>query len=120
MAGALVEHIEDQVLFPDVDVKQRLTLDKGYGIAEFYIARDSELRGQRIRDAHLGERDVLVLSILRGSVTIPNPKADTEILLGDQLLCYGKVLTLKSLIPKDRAGRRRRESKSKAPPPKGP
>lgn len=113
VAGAIVEHIEDQVLFPDVDIKQRLTLDKGYGIAEFYVDRSSELLDKTIRNAGLGHRDVLVLSIQRGSLVIPNPKADTRILLGDQLLCYGKINTLKSLIPKDRSGRRRKSTGAK-------
>ena len=40
-----------------------------------------------------------VLSIARGSLTIPNPGDDREVLPGDTLLCFGKLLTLKSMLP---------------------
>ncbi|MFW5924704.1 MAG: RimK family alpha-L-glutamate ligase [Myxococcota bacterium] len=107
VAEALVEHIEDQVLFPEVDVRQRLTLEKGYTITEFHVPPDFPLLGLTLEESGLDARDVRVLSIQRGSVVIPNPGGQERILLGDALLCYGKALTLKTLIPKDPAGRRR-------------
>jgi ribosomal protein S6--L-glutamate ligase len=115
VAGAIVEHVEDQVLFPEVDVKQRLTLEKGYGITEFQIVTGSELEGRTLREAALRERDVVVLSIQRGSITIPNPRAERQMLPGDVLLCYGKLATLKGLIPQDARGRRKRSRKNGAP-----
>ncbi len=118
VAGAIVEHLEDQVMFPEVDVKQRLTLQNGYGVAEFHVTRDSELRDKTLGEAALRERDVVVLSIQRGSVTIPNPRAERELLLGDQLLCYGKLDVLKTLIPRDRTGRRRKDRATVPPPPR--
>ncbi|HJL15508.1 MAG TPA: 30S ribosomal protein S6--L-glutamate ligase [Sandaracinaceae bacterium LLY-WYZ-13_1] len=107
VAGQIVEHIEDQFLLPEIDLKQRLTLDKGYGVAEFDIAPTSELAGQTLRELALGERDVTVLSIQRGSVVIPNPRGDAELLRGDHVVCYGKLLALKQLIPRDARGRRK-------------
>lgn len=107
VAGAIIEHVEDQVMFPEVDVKQRLTLQNGYGVAEFDIVRGSELEGKTLREAALRERDVVVLSIQRGSVTIPNPVAERRLLLGDHVLCYGKLDALRALIPRDRKGRRK-------------
>lgn len=99
VAGALVEHIEDQVLFPEVDVKQRLTLEKGYGVAEFQITKRSELRNKTLGQLDLRRRGVNVLSIQRGSVVISSPDRDTKLMQGDVLLCYGKLLTLKELMP---------------------
>jgi len=58
------------------------------------IAPESELANTTIRNAGLRDRDIQVLSIARDSVTIPNPKPDRELLPGDTLLCYGKLLTL--------------------------
>ena len=107
VADAIIRHVEDQVLFPEIDVKQRLTLEKGYGIAEFTIEKDSELLGCSIAETGLRQRDVQVLSISRDGSTLPNPKGDTTLALGDVLLCFGKTITLKSLIPKDPSGRRR-------------
>jgi ribosomal protein S6--L-glutamate ligase len=109
VADAIFEHIEDQVLFPEVDLRQRLTLEKGYAVTEFQVPPDFPLLDTSLQESGLDERDVRVLSIQRGSVTIPNPTGREKILLGDVLLCYGKALTLKTLIPKDHTGKRRRE-----------
>ena len=51
--------------------------------------------------------------IHRGSVAIPNPRGDREILAGDVLLCFGKTLTLKSLAPRNKRTRRRRRPEVK-------
>ncbi|AKF09282.1 30S ribosomal protein S6--L-glutamate ligase [Sandaracinus amylolyticus] len=101
VAGAIVEHIEEQVLFPEVDLKQRLTLDKGYGVSEFPITPGSELAGRTLAEAKLQERDVRVLSVQRGSLVIPNPRGTTRLYAGDVVLCFGKLIALKHLIPRD-------------------
>lgn len=100
IAGAILKHCEEQVIFPDVDLKQKLTLDKGYGVAELVVSRTSELAHRTLADSSLGERDVRVLSIQRGSLAIPNPRGETEILPGDLLLCFGKTSALRELIPR--------------------
>lgn len=111
VAGAIVEHVEDQVLFPEVDLNQRLALGKGYSICEFHVDHESSLCDVTLEEAALRERDIHVLSIQRSGVTLPNPRGDTRLLVGDLLVCYGKILTLKSLIPVDRAGRRKQGEK---------
>ncbi len=123
VAGKIVDHIDDQFLLPEVDIKQRLTLDKGYGVAEFVITASSKLRDRTLAQLALSERDVTVLSIQRGSIVMPTPRGDTRLLRGDQILCYGKNITLKQLIPRDARGRRKRvrahkdEFPSELPPP---
>jgi len=57
---------------------------------------------------------VVVLSIARESVTIPNPKDDHVIAAGDTLLCYGKVLTLRGLVPSPLSRRPKRVRKLKS------
>jgi ribosomal protein S6--L-glutamate ligase len=115
VAGHIVEHIEDQFLLPELDIKQRLTLDKGYGVAEFDIAPNSELADKTLAELALGDRDVTVLSIQRGSVVIPNPRGHQKLLRGDHVVCYGKSLALKQLIPRDARGRRKRPPKRRKP-----
>jgi ribosomal protein S6--L-glutamate ligase len=110
VAGRIIEHIEDQFLLPEIDLKQRLTLDKGYGVAEFDLTASSPLIDQTLGELALGDRDVTVLSIQRGSVVIPNPRGEQRLLRGDHIVCYGKLLTLKHLIPRDARGRRHRGS----------
>lgn len=112
VAAEIIALIEDEVLFPEIDLRQRLTLQSGYGVIEVPVDERSELCGKTIREAQLRDRDVLVLTIQRDSVTIPNPRVDREILAGDVLLCFGKTLTLKSLAPPQRKTKKR---KRKAP-----
>lgn len=109
IADAVIELIEQQVLFPEFDIRQRLTLNAGYGIAEFPIVKGSSLADKTIAETGLRESDVLVLSIDRNGVMIPNPRGSREILVGDTLLCYGKVITLKSLVPPPKHRRRRKK-----------
>ena len=42
-----------------------------------------------------------MLSINRHGILSPNPGGDHEIQPGDVLLCYGKMLGLRALIPPD-------------------
>lgn len=115
VAGAIIELIEEEVLFPEIDIRQRLTLQSGYGVLEVPIDERSELCHKPINETGLRDRDVVVLTIHRGSISIPNPKGTREILPGDTLLCFGKSLTLKSLAPRS-VRKRRRNKKAMASP----
>jgi len=99
VAGAIIQHIEDQVLFPDIDIRQRLTLQHGYGVAEIPVGPGSELDGKSITDSGLRDRDIVVLNLERGSVPIPNPRGSRLMQAGDVLLCFGKLLTMRTLLP---------------------
>src|SRR4029079_19198345 len=98
-----------------------LTIDKGYGVAEFQITARSELKDKTLAELALGQRDVTVLSIQRGSVGLTSPRGEERLRIGDHVLCFGKLLTLKQLIPTDRKGRRKRtkgdEGLPSVPPP---
>lgn len=110
IASAIIGHLEEQVLFPELDLRQRLTLTKGYGVAEVPVAKNSELAGRSLRDAGLRDRDIQVLSITRRDLVIPNPRGGREIFPGDTLLCFGKLLALQSLIPPKKRKRRKKTS----------
>ena len=91
IAGAIIDHIANQVAFPELDVRQRLTVSTGYGVAEIYVPEGSEFVGQTLAASGLRERDVTVLTLHRGNAVIPNPK-ESRILEGDdRLLCFGKL-----------------------------
>jgi ribosomal protein S6--L-glutamate ligase len=119
VAGEIVSLIEEEVLFPEIDLRQRLTLQSGYGVIEIPVNPRSELCGKTIRESGLRDRDVLVLTIQRESVTIPNPRVDREILAGDVLLCFGKNLTLKGLAPPKRRTKKKRKGAVEPPPVEG-
>jgi ribosomal protein S6--L-glutamate ligase len=99
IAGAIIEDIQQQVQFPEVDLRQRMRLTGGYGIVEFPVHNMPQLADKALRDTDLTARNIHVMSITRRNAVIPNPKGDEVIREGDVLLCYGELRELRGLIP---------------------
>lgn len=99
VAGAIMDYIAAQVDFPEIDVRQRLTVSRGYGVTELHIPEGSEYVGQRISDSRLREKDINILTLYRGTSVIPNPRADRLLEAGDRLLCFGKLELMRNLVP---------------------
>lgn len=110
IAGEVIAEVERQVKFPDVDIRQRLTLKSGYTVAEVPVPPGSELIDKTLADTGLRDRDVLVLSIMRQGLTIPNPRGSREILEGDTLVCFGKQMTLETLVPTPKPKKKKKVS----------
>jgi ribosomal protein S6--L-glutamate ligase len=117
VAGAVIDYIAAQVDFPELDIRQRLTVSRGYGVAELYIPEKSEYIGKKIGESGLREKDINVLTLVRDTTVIPNPRANRELQAGDRLLCFGKLESMRELVP-DRAlrGRQPQAGKLKAVP----
>jgi ribosomal protein S6--L-glutamate ligase len=107
VAGAIIDHIANQVGFPEIDVRQRLTVSTGYGVAELVVHTGADLVGRTIAESGLEERDISVLTLHRGAAVVPNPRRGTELQAEDRLLCFGKLEEMRSMIPE----RRRRRAK---------
>lgn len=114
IAGAIIDYMAAQVGFADIDIRQRLTVTRGYGVAELHIPEGSEYVGKSIANSQLRERDINVLSLHRGVTVIPNPRASRELEPGDRLLCFGKLEFMRDLVS-DRARRARRPRVKKLP-----
>ena len=71
VAGAIVDYILSQVAFPELDVRQRLTVSTGYGVAELQVHESADLVGRAIDESGLRSRDITVLSLTRGTTVIP-------------------------------------------------
>ena len=99
VAGAFIDYIAAQVDFPEIDLRQRLSVSKGYGITEIYIPEGSEYVGKTIESSGLREKDINAVTLYRDGKAIPNPKASRELIAGDKLLCFGRLDSMKSLIP---------------------
>ena len=102
VASAMVKFLEEQAHFPEIDLRQRLTLDKGYGVAEIQILKNSYVIGKTLKDAGFRDRDIVIMSIKRNNLTISNPRADRPILLNDVLLCWGKLENMKEFVSQHR------------------
>jgi ribosomal protein S6--L-glutamate ligase len=113
VAGAMIEYLDDRVMFPDLDIRQRLTLRSGYGAAEFHVPPKSDLINKSIQETGLRERDIVVLTISRDGDVIANPKGSRIVKKGDRLLCFGFLEEMKSLIPPRKKRRVRKLTGSK-------
>ena len=109
IAGAIVDYIANQVAFPELDIRQRLTVTKGYGVAELMVPESHPFVGQPINETDLRAKDIVVLTLNRGTNVISNPKGSRVLEANDRLLCYGKLETMRDLVPE----RRKRKRKTK-------
>jgi ribosomal protein S6--L-glutamate ligase len=107
VAGAIIDYIAAQVDFPEIDLRQRLTVSKGYGVTEIYMPEGSRFVGMTIEETELSEQDINVLTLYRGHKIIPNPKPTRILESDDKLLCYGKLESMRGMIPPKTRRRRR-------------
>lgn len=109
VAGSIIDYIAAQVDFPEIDIRQRLTVSKGYGVSEIYIPEGSQYVGKTIEAANL--EDVNVLTLYQNHKVIPNPKMSRVLGAGDRLLCFGKMESMRELVPPKAQKKRRAKPK---------
>ncbi len=109
IAGAIIDYAQEHVNFPELDIRQKLTVSRGYGVCELHIPDGSKFVGMSIADSDLIAMDIAVLSLHRGNKVIPNPKHSRVFEPEDRVLCFGKRESMKDLLPE----RRKRIRKSK-------
>lgn len=100
VAGAVIEHMAEQAKFPEIDLRQRLTTQGGYGVADLHVTKKLNLANKALSETGLREQEISVLCIERPDSIIPNPKGTDVIQLGDKLLCYGNLKQLGQMLPK--------------------
>ncbi len=115
IAGAVIEYIAAQVDFPEIDVRQRLTVSKGYGVSEIYLPEGSKFEGMTIAETQLRDQDINVLTLYRDAKVIPNPRDSRVLEANDKLLCFGKLESMRGMIP-EKTRRRRRPIVADLPP----
>ncbi|MET0410253.1 MAG: RimK family alpha-L-glutamate ligase [Polyangiaceae bacterium] len=109
IAGAIIDFVEDHARYPELDIRQRLTVSKGYGVVDLIVGESSPLVGRTLEASGLGQRDIVVLSLSRGGTVIPNPKSGRILQRGDRLLCFGKYANVRDLLPEGSEQRRNRD-----------
>ena len=112
VAGAMIDYIDSQVAFPEIDVRQRLTVSTGYGVAEIVVKEGADLVGKSLADSGLSDLDITVLTLHRGATVVPNPRGNRVLEGGDRLLCFGRLEEMRSMVPE----RRRKRSRVKRLP----
>ena len=91
--------IKTEIIKP-VSFEELLVTTGGYGISSIGIGKQSPVINQSLRKADLRKHDITVLAVEReqGKEIIPNPSAETRILLNDKLICFGKLDNIRSIL----------------------
>jgi len=89
--STLREHIVTKEIIKPVSFEELVITTGGYGVSQIEIFKDSPIVDKTLLESDLRKLDISVLVIERKGDAIPNPQADTKILLGDKLICFGKL-----------------------------
>ncbi|HWA77891.1 MAG TPA: RimK family alpha-L-glutamate ligase [Polyangiaceae bacterium] len=98
VASEIVEHMEREMAFPELDLQQRLTLTPGHRAAELVVGPGSGFAGRTLIELELAARGIAVLSLVRGVAVHPNPGATWTLQAGDRLLCFGPHEALRVFV----------------------
>lgn len=115
VAGSFIDYIASRVDYPEIDYREKFAISKGYGVTEILIPEGSEYVGQTIQSSGLREKDINALTLHRDGKVIPNPKNERELEAGDKLLCFGKLDSMKHLVPEKTLKRRKPKLKLLSP-----
>ena len=85
-------------IFQKVSFEELLLSTGGYGVSRIAVCAGSPVLNKSLSRSDLKKHDVTVLAIVRDQQTIPNPSADTKILLNDELVCFGKLENIRNTI----------------------
>ncbi len=106
VAGAIVEHLEQQIVFPDIDLKQRLTSSPEHGVAELVVGPESLFANRSIGALASAGLRAAILSVTRVDAVFPNPAPELALRVGDRVLCFGALAELRELLAEPRSERR--------------
>ena len=98
LTNALRKRIIKRELFKPVTFEELLLATGGYGVSRVTVCAGSPVLSKPLLKSELRSNDITVLAIVRGGKTMPNPSASTEILLGDELVCFGKLENIRNRI----------------------
>ena len=91
LTNTLRNRIIKKELVKPVSFEELIVATGGYGVSKIDVCGDCPMLDKTLSKSDLRKHDITVLVIESQGKTIPNPSADTKILLGDKLVCFGKL-----------------------------
>lgn len=80
-------------------IAQKILYQAGdFALVRLAIGKEARVLGLTIKDAGFQQQAIAILAIERGSDVLSQPKAEEKLLAGDNLLCYGKLASIKAII----------------------
>jgi len=98
LTNLLRKRIIKRELFQRVSFEELLLATGGYGVSKITVSSSSPVLDKTLSQSGLRKYDITVLAITRDVETIPNPKANTKILMGDELICFGKLENIRNQL----------------------
>lgn len=95
ITSAIRSQIVKNELIKPVSFEELVVATGGYGVSSINICSNSPILEKTLLETELTRRDIIVLAIERHGEIIPNPLPTTKFLLGDTLICFGKLETIK-------------------------
>jgi len=99
--------VKKEIINP-VSFEDLLVSTGGLGISSVDITSNNPALNKSIRKLDFMHKDLAILAILRSGEILTNPSYDTKLLVGDKLICYGKLDNLKKefgVAPVTQAGK---------------
>jgi len=98
LTNYLRKRIIKKEIFKRVSFEELFLATGGYGVSRIVVGAGSPVLKKTLAESELRRYDITVLAIVRDAQTTPNPGANTEILLGDELICFGKLENIRNRI----------------------
>jgi len=91
LTDVLRQRIVKRDIIKPVSCEELVVATGGYGVSKIKIREGHPVLDKALSESELRRDDITVLAIVRAEKTLPNPLADTRILSGDELICFGKL-----------------------------
>lgn len=91
LTNALRSRIVKREMVKRVSFEELVVATGGYGVSSIEICEESPIINKTLLETDLRKHDVTILVIEREEETIPNPSAENRFLLGDRVICFGKL-----------------------------
>jgi hypothetical protein len=104
LTNALRKRIVKRKIIRPVSFEELAIATGGYGVSKVAVGASSAILDKTLSGSQLRKHGINVLAIIRGNETMPNPLADTKIIAGDELVCFGKLENIRKqlcLTPRD-------------------
>lgn len=90
--------MEKKQLISQLSFDEIVMLTGDYTVSKIQIDKSNPLLGKMIGQMNLRNRGVLILMIERQKEIIPVPSFETRVEMGDSLICFGQLDTIKNLL----------------------
>ncbi|HEX75542.1 MAG TPA: hypothetical protein G4O12_03045 [Dehalococcoidia bacterium] len=68
-----------------------------YAVVRFTLSEQATIANLKLKDAGFQERAITILAIERGESILSYPQPEEKLLIGDNLLCYGKLAEISDI-----------------------